>query len=241
VIASQLLGVLAGSGRLVYVPPLMASATDQASPSTPPSTPQRPKWLTAAVWIFTNFGPLIVFVAFEHLFGLFAAIVSGIITGAILVGWQIIRDRKISPFTAFIAASVVGFGILDLHYQTGFFVKIEPALGNALTGCFFLGTVVIGKPILIEFAEKAMGRKLPETAHPYLRNWTVVWSFFFFVRAAVYVWMAYRLSIDQALAIRGILGPVSFGGMFLVEMGTRRLFFPKKTPDQASEQIKGTS
>jgi intracellular septation protein A len=209
--------------------------------SVPSPAANRPKWLTALIWVFTNFGPLIVFVAFEHLYGLFAAIVSGIVSGAILVAWQIIRERKISPFTAFIAASVVGFGVLDLHYQTGFFVKIEPALGNALTGCFFLGTVVVGRPIVIEFAEKAMGRALPVTAHPYLRNWTIVWGLFFFVRAAVFVWMAYRLSIDRALAIRGIIGPTSFGVMFLVEMATRRLCFPKKKPDPASEQIKGTS
>ena len=215
----------------------MVPAVDQ----TLPTAPQRPKWLTGAAWIFKNFGPLIVFIAFEHLVGLFAAIISGVVTGAILVAWEIIRERTISPFTAFIAASVVGFGILDLHYQTGFFVKIEPALGNVLTGCFFLGTVVIGKPIVIEFAEKAMGRKLPETAHPYLRTWTIVWGAFFFVRAAVYVWMAYRLSIDQALAVRGIVGPISFGGMFLVEMATRRLFFPKRNAEPNPEPTEGTS
>lgn len=215
----------------------MAPATEQAAASKP----TRPKWLTAITWIFTNFGPLIVFITFEHLVGLFAAIVSGIVSGAILVAWQIIRERKISPFTAFIAASVVGFGILDLHYQTGFFVKIEPALGNVLTGCFFLGTVVVGKPIILDFAEKALGRKLSEAAHPYMRNWTIVWGVFFFIRAAVYVWMAYRLSIDQALAIRGIVGPASFGGMFLAETATRRIFFPKRNAEPNPERTEGTS
>jgi intracellular septation protein A len=200
-----------------------------------------PKWQKSVGWVVQNFGSLIVFIAFEHLFSLLAAIIAGIVTGAIQVAWQIIRERKISPFTAFIAASVVGFGILDLHYQTGFFVKIEPALGNSLTGCFFLGTVVVGKPIIIEFAEKAMGRQLPVTAHPYLRNWTIAWGLFFFVRAAVYVWMAYRLTIDQALAIRSIVGPASFGALFLVEMVTRKLVFPKKKPEPNPEPNQGTS
>lgn len=37
---------------------------------------------------------------------------------------------------------MVGFGILDLRYQTGFFVKLEPALGNE------------------EIAERGLGKKL---------------------------------------------------------------------------------
>ncbi len=219
----------------------MSATVEDASREKKPSSPPRPKWLTSAAWTFQNFGPLIVFIAFEHLVGLLAAIISGIVSGVILVAWQIIRERKISSFTAFIAASVVGFGMLDLHYQTGFFVKIEPALGNALSGCFFLGTVLVGRPIVIELAEKAMGRSIPVTAHPYLRNWTIVWGLFFFVRAAVFVWMAHSLSIDRSLAVRAIVGPLSFGGMFLVEMATRRLFFPNLESAQTPERNQGTS
>lgn len=240
-IASKLRRGMAEPLRLHYRFRLMSLAAEDAARETGPSTPKRSKLLTSVAWIFQNFGPLIVFIAFEHLVGLLAAIISGIVSGVVLVAWQIIRERKISPFTAFIAASVVGFGILDLHYQTGFFVKIEPALGNALTGLFFLGTVVVGKPIVIEFAEKAMGRALPTTAHPYLRNWTIVWGLFFFARAAIYVWMAYSLTIDQALAIRGIAGPLSFGGMFVIELVTRKLFFPNRNSAQTPEQNQGTS
>jgi hypothetical protein len=53
--------------------------------------------------------------------------------------------------------------------------------------------------------------------------------------------MAYRLSIDQALAVRGIAGPVSFGVMFLVEMATRRIFFPKRNAEPNPEPTEGTS
>ncbi|HEY2366799.1 MAG TPA: septation protein IspZ, partial [Polyangiaceae bacterium] len=71
-----------------------------------------------------SFGPLIVFIALEHAVSLFAAIVSSIVTGVLLVVLQIARDKKISPLTAYIAASVAVFGALDMKYQTGFFVKI---------------------------------------------------------------------------------------------------------------------
>src|SRR6185369_10427681 len=94
---------------------------------------------------------------------LLAAIISSIVIGAALVIVQIARDRRISPFTAFVAASVVVFGALDLKYQTGFFVKLEPALGNAFAGLFFLGTVLVGRPLLVELVEKQLGRAMRDT------------------------------------------------------------------------------
>lgn len=185
------------------------------------------KWRAAARFLLESFGPLIVFVACEHAISLLAAIVSSIVTGTILVVLQIARDRKVSPFTAYVAASVAVFGALDLKYRTGFFVKIEPALGNVLTGLFFVGTVALGRPLLVELVEKQRGKPLADRGKLYIRALTVAWGLFFFVRASAYVWMAYHLTIDQALAIRSIAGPASFGVMIVGEMGVRWLRFGK--------------
>jgi intracellular septation protein A len=187
-----------------------------------------------ARFILETFGPLIVFYAFEHLAGLVPAILATTVVALALVILQAVRDKKVSPFTAFIAASVIGFGILDLRYQTGFFIKIEPALGNAATGLFFLGSVLIGRPLLIELAERSIGKNV-DKARGYLTLWTVLWSVFFFVRAAVYVWMAYEMSIDGALLVRGIVGPASFLGMFGIEMAVRFVLYGKKAFGKASE------
>jgi intracellular septation protein A len=184
-------------------------------------------WQSGTIWALESFGPLLAFLAFEHLLGLLAAIISSIVIGALLVVRQIARDKKVSPFTAFIALSVVVFGVLDLRYQTGFFVKLEPALGNAVTALFFLGTVVIGKPVIVEFARRQRP-ELSERGLVYLRKLTVAWGVFFILRTGVYVWMAYHLSLDAALAIRGIAGPVSFGVMIFGEMGFRYLIYGKK-------------
>lgn len=184
---------------------------------------KKPTARALARFVIESFGPLVVFVVLEHTVSLLAAIVSSIVTGVALVVVQIARDKKISPFTAFVAASVAIFGALDLKYQSGFFVKLEPALGNTFTGLFFLATVAFGKPVIRELAEKQRGRPLSENASGYLRTLTIVWGLFFFVRAGSYVWMAYRLSVDQALAVRSVAGPVSFGVMIFGEMGVRWL------------------
>lgn len=202
-----------------------------------------------ARFVFESFGPLIAFISLEHTVSLLAAIIASIAIGAILVAVQIKRDKKLSPFTAFIAASVVGFGILDLKYQTGFFVKLEPALGNALTGLFFVGTVVMGRPLLVELAEKQMGRSL-DNARGYLQLWTLLWGLFFFARSAAYLWMAYNVSLDRALVVRGLLGPLSIGVMIGSEWGVRYFRFGKKamkrgwsadapTPAESSAVVEG--
>lgn len=193
-----------------------------------------------ARFVVESFGPLIAFVVLEHTVSLFAAIVSSIVTGVILVALQIVRDRKISPFTAYVAASVAVFGVLDLKYRSGFFVKLEPALGNTFTGLFFLATVVLGRPLIVELAQKQRKEPFTEKAIAYLRGLTIAWGVFFFVRAAVYVWMAYRLTIDQALAIRSVAGPLSFGVMIFGEMGVRYLRWGKEAfGDGKKHPVKG--
>ena len=184
-------------------------------------------------FVLESFGPLIVFVVLEHAVSLFAAIVSSIVAGVILVALQVVRDRKISPFTAYVAASVAVFGVLDLKYQSGFFVKLEPALGNTFTGLFFLGTVLVGRPVILELAQKQRKEPFTERGVAYLRGLTIAWGLFFFVRATAYVWMAYRLTIDQALAIRSIAGPLSFGVMIAGEWAVRYLRWGKKAFNEA--------
>jgi intracellular septation protein A len=193
-------------------------------------------------FVLESFGPLIAFVALEHTVSLFAAIVSSIVCGVILVAIQIVRDRKISPFTAYVALSVAVFGALDLKYQSGFFVKLEPALGNTFTGLFFLGTVLVGRPVIAELAQKQRKEPFTEGGVAYLRALTIAWGLFFFLRAAVYVWMAYRLTIDQALAIRSVAGPISFGVMIFGEMGVRYLRWGKAAFGEGDKHpIKGTA
>jgi intracellular septation protein A len=194
------------------------------------------RWIAFVRFLLESFGPLLVFIVLEHAVSLFAAIVSSIVTGVILVVLQIARDKKISPLTAYIAASVAVFGVLDLKYQTGFFVKIEPAIGNTLTGLFFISSVLFGRPIILELAQKQRAEPFKPHVATYLRALTIAWGLFFIARAGVYVWMAYRLTIDQALAIRSIASPASFGAMIVGEWGFRYLVWGKKAFDEETDK-----
>ncbi len=179
-------------------------------------------------WLFQSFGPLATFYVILEVWGLLPAIVTGLVLGAVLVAYEIWREKRASTLTLFTAASVAIFGVLDLKYQSGFFVKLEPALGNAATGAFFLGTTLLGRSLLVELVEQQRGGPAPEAVRRYLRHVTLAWGLFFFARAAGYVWMAYHLTLERALVIRGVLGPISLGLRCGGEVAWRFLRFGKR-------------
>ncbi len=173
------------------------------------------------MWLLEAFGALIAFVLFENLVSLTAAIVASIAVGALLVGIQIRRDRRVSPFTIYVAASVVVFGVLGLVFQSDFFMKVEPAFGNAATGLFFLGTAYFKRPIFGELFERQSGRTLGPRGRRYVTRLTLAWGVFFFVRAAGNVALAYSdMTLDETLPLRLSVGWASFavmiGGEWLV-------------------------
>jgi intracellular septation protein A len=211
-----------------------------ALPTATADPPRAPTALAAARrvlgWVLETFGPLLAFWIALRLGGLVAAIVVGIATGAALVLRTVVRERRVSPFTAFVAASVAVFGVLDLRYRSGFFVKLEPALGNAATGLFFLGSVLWRRPVILEFAERTAGRALTR-ARRYLTAWTAVWGAYFLLRAGAYVWMAYHLSLERALWLRAVAGNLSMAALALSEFAVRFALYGRKafvrapTPD----------
>jgi intracellular septation protein A len=203
----------------------------QPGPDAPPpeetaalTTSRRPTPAAAFSWVFDSFGPLLIYLVVLRFAGLLAAIVSGIVVGVGLVVRDFLRTRKLSAFTVYSALMVVVFGGLDLRYQTGFFVKLEPVIGNTATALFFLGSVAVGRPILQEMAEKLFGRSLAHRSG-YLRAWTLGWGLFFVLRALGYLWMAYHVDLEQALVARAVLGPLSIALMVGAEIVVRRRLF----------------
>lgn len=180
-----------------------------------------------AFWIAETFGSAIAFYTCLHFWGIKTAVVVGILVGVAYVAREIVRDRRISPYTAFVAANVAVFGLLDLRYQSGFFLKLEPAFGNAATAVFFLGSLCAKRPLLVDLAERAAQRDLSR-AHGYLRVLTGIWGLFFFVRAAAHVWLAYHVDLERALLLRALLGPLSFGAMIVLERPLRYMVFGKR-------------
>jgi intracellular septation protein len=180
-------------------------------------------------WLLETFGSVIAFMVVQARYGLVRAVIAGAAVGLVAVAIEIARERRVSTLTAFVAASVVIFGALDLRFQSARFIALEPAVGNLLTAGLFFGSIVTGKPIVIEIAERGRGAPLdrPEVRR-YLRGVTAAWGLFFVLRAATYVWMAFQVSLQTSTLVRGTLMPLSFGAMFGLEMLARYLRFGRR-------------
>jgi len=190
---------------------------------------------SALRWVLEAFGPLFVFWGFEHTWGLVPAIVSGVVVGVVLVVFQWRREKSPSKLTIINACSVALFGVLDLSFRSAFFIKLEPVLGNLVWAGIFLVSVLTGPGLIVEMVERTAGR-MKDSVRAYMRAVTVAWGVFFIVRAAAYTWVAFTLTVDQALAVRGVVGPVSFVGMFALEMGVRYFRYGKKAFGSAPPQ-----
>ena len=160
--------------------------------------------------VFASVGPLIVFVAAEHLLSLRWAI--GISTAYTLgeVIWRKAHKQKLDQIFIFTAAMTLGFGAIDLVLNQPVFLKYEAVGTNVLTGIYFAATAFAEKSLIQEAYEKAPNAKpVDAELSAYFRAFTAVWAAYFFVKAVGYFFLARAYDYDHALAIRTVVGNVS--------------------------------
>ncbi len=186
-----------------------------------------PKLVAAARWALAEFGPLIVFWALALTLGVKPAIAGSIL---FIVGDAAWRWRTGKAFTRLYLlgrALTLVFGAIDLGVSSPFMLKYEAAVTNVATGAAFVVGAMGEKPIIGEVAEQR-GETFPPTREirAYFRLFTLAWAAYFFVKAALYVWIVWTLPMLQAMALRSVVGSISLGLMIAVSVTQgRRLFF----------------
>jgi len=160
--------------------------------------------------VFASVGPLIVFVAAEHLLSLRWAIgISTAYTAGEII-WRKAHKQKLDQIFIFTAAMTLGFGAIDLVLNQPVFLKYEAVGTNVLTGIYFGATAFAEKSLIQEAYEKAPGAKpVDADLAAYFRAFTAVWAGYFFVKAVGYFFIARAYDYDHALAIRTVVGNVS--------------------------------
>ncbi len=184
------------------------------------------KFKSSLTFAFANFGPLIVFYALNHFFGLRAAILSTLVFTAIDWAIRKAKKEKLGSFYIYSVVITVVFGCFDLYLNKSIFFKFEAALTNFLMAAVF-GVSLFGEKTLIQ-------RIAEETKHPSMPNgavipstpevalmlkiFTVAWTLYFALKAVLYVWLASIYSLERFLVIRTIIGNVSLGAMALLSV-----------------------
>jgi len=126
-----------------------------------------------------------------------------------------LRKQTVTAFLKFSITVTLLFGVVDLYFKGPFLFRYEAVLSNVVTGVFFGLTLRGDKSIIQEFAERravATGKSVPINPDTiqYFRLCSGVWTVYFFLKAAVYAWIAHRYELETALAIRLVVGNVTF-------------------------------
>jgi len=172
-------------------------------------------------FITSNFGPLVGFYFVNHYWDFKAAVIVSAILIISEFTFLKIRKQSISSFFYFSSAIIIGFGIADLFVQEPYFFKFEATLTNLFFAVFFGLSLLKEKPIVQEFAE--MQKRTSDEQSPdklfFFRFFTILWSGYFILKAAFYLWINFHTSLDEGLLIRVLVGKVSFWIMMYISIG----------------------
>ena len=175
-----------------------------------------------------EFGPLIVFWTLALTFNVKIAIAASLATILVDGGLRLYRGRPFTRLYILVSVLTLAFGAVDLWVATPFLLIYEAPITNALTGVAFVVGAFGEKPMLMEVAQARPGADVPDTGETrqFFRLFTLVWAFYFFVKAAAYLYLAATLPLQEALALRSLLGGISLGLMSALSATQgRRLFF----------------
>jgi len=183
-------------------------------------------------FVFKNFGPLIIFYAANHFYGMKTAIFASIVFSVVEIAYLLIKKL---PFTGFLRFSILLtliFGTADLLLETPIFFQHEATITNLIVGIYFGMTIWSSKSMIQEFVEQKSGKTITDlNALLRLRVLTIIWTIYFFVKAGWCLYLSEHYSVDEALVIRSTVGTISFYVLLAVSIlfGKKILtFFQKK-------------
>lgn len=171
-------------------------------------------------------GPLLIFWILLWTVDLKFAIAAGVVLLLADAAYRRWRGMPITKLYILSGGLTVFFGAIDLWAQTPFMLKYEDVITSVVISAV-LGWGARG--------EKSMIQGLVEQQNPdaildgpdirrFFKLFTLLWAFYFLLKAAVYLWLGEILPMDQALTVRPIVGMVSLGGMMLVSWKAQVLF-----------------
>jgi uncharacterized membrane protein len=174
-------------------------------------------------FVFESFGPLVVFYATLHFFGLMTAIAVTVVTTFAEVVYRLAKREKVTRLFKMSAALTLAFGAVDLLMQRSVLFRFEAVITNCLVGAYFGSSLFGPKSMIEELYEKSRSpgdEPPPPEAASYQRGLTRVWTGYFFAKAAFYLWVTLHYTLEQAVVIRSAVGTASLVAL----LGGERLF-----------------
>ncbi|MGZ3688526.1 MAG: septation protein IspZ [Bdellovibrionota bacterium] len=177
-------------------------------------------------FIFLNFGAPVAFFLVFQAFGAKPAIAVALLVTMIQALSFVALSERISPFFLVASGFTLLFGLMDLFIATPRFFRLEPAVENAVLGAVFGATLFLRIPIAEWFAGALPVEyrpKLGPDGHHYLRKLSALWTIYFWLKAAIYLDLAFRVDLGRLVLLRTALGGGSAVLLLGGEIAYRRL------------------
>ena len=167
--------------------------------------------------LIANFAPLLVYYGVLHFFGLRIAAVSTIVFCLAEAAHYRWKQRPMPKLFKFICVLTLIFGVLDIIFAEGYFVRLEPVISNLLTAGFFAYTIWSPQAIIQMIATQGgQTSSLDSPDKRFLfRVLTGIWVVYFGVKALIYLRFNLDNSIEDGLLFRAVAGNLSFLLMFV--------------------------
>lgn len=168
-------------------------------------------------FFFGGLLPVIAFTVIEEKYGTVAGIIAGMVFGGGEILWEAIAYRKVSAITWGGNALILILGAISLKANEGIWFKLQPSIMELVFAVVFIGSTLLGKPLLLSLAEK-QGQKISEPMREFFPGLNIRIGIFFILHAALAAWAAFYWSTSAWAILKGVGFTVSFIVYMFAEM-----------------------
>ena len=189
-------------------------------PSPGPAVPPRVSTILNAELLLDVVVPVVVYQLLVHGFGvarLPALVISGAFPGFNVVR-RLVREHRLDPIGAIVLLGILVGAVLSYVSGSEKLTLLRDSFFTAAIGMVFLGSTVVGKPLMFLISRSFTAREDPERLAAWDRQWrdsakfrrvmrqmTVMWGVAFVAEFGVKVAMVETLSTDVVQAMSGPL------------------------------------
>lgn len=178
-------------------------------------------------YVLLNFAtPIAFFLTFRTL-GSKPAIALAVVTTCLQLLAHWVQSLPLSPFLLVSSSFTILFGVTDLVLARPQFFRLQPFAQNFILGTAFLMTLIFRIPLMAWFAEALPQgwRPDPASVDPrYLRRVTAVWVVYLYAKAALFLYLAFRVDLGALVIYRTVIGGGSLVLLFFGEIIYRKWF-----------------
>jgi intracellular septation protein A len=156
-----------------------------------------------ARFAFVGMTPIVAFYVAYRMVGPIEGILAGTVTATLALSVQAVRLRRLDPVGIVPIGAVLIQGAVGIAFQSVDLYLAAPAIETSLWGVALLGSVVVGRPLILLAANELQLlpvslRRLTSVRRAF-GQLTVIWGLMSFVKAATRLYLLDTLPLEAFL------------------------------------------